>query len=333
MSITIKDVAKLAGVSISTVSRVINDSKPVSPDIRERVLKVIEETKYVPNPVARSLVLRKSNFIGVIVPDISNYKMGEMLNGIEEVGKIYGYDILLCNSYGEFKEEKRYIDLLLNKQVAGIIFVSWNLTEESISVLKASNIPTVYVSKNAKEFDIVSVGIDHYQAGADAAQYLLGKKFKNICVVEAKSKDAANDGVIVSGFSDVIQKNKKKFEKLDIMYKKDKIEECYQFMNELIAKSKKLPDVYFVTGDDAAVGVVNALLDNGVKIPEQVSVLGYDNSKIASIVRPKLTTVSQPLYDIGALAIGVLLKHIDGVVPDEKVTVLPHSIVERQSVK
>ncbi|MDO4711079.1 MAG: LacI family DNA-binding transcriptional regulator [Peptostreptococcaceae bacterium] len=333
MSITIKDVAKLAGVSISTVSRVINDSKPVSPDIRERVLRVIEETKYVPNPVARSLVLRKSNFIGVIVPDIANYKTGEMLNGIEEVGKIYGYDILLCNSYGEFKEEKRYIDLLLNKQVAGIIFVSWNLTEESISLLKASNIPTIYVGKNAKDFDIVSVGIDHYQAGADAAKYLLGKKFKKVCVVEVKSKDSANDAVIVSGFADEFRKKGKVFQKLDIPYSKDKIEECYQFMNDLIAKGDKLPDVFFVTGDEAAVGVVNALLDNGIKIPDQVSVLGYDNSKIAKIVRPKLTAVSQPLYDIGALAIGVLIKHIGGQDTNEKVTVLPHSIVERESVR
>ena len=95
MSVTIKEVAKLAGVSISTVSRVINNSKPVSEDIRLRVLQVIEETKYVPNPVARSLVLRKSNFIGVIVPDISDFKMGEMLNGIEEVGKMYDYDLIV----------------------------------------------------------------------------------------------------------------------------------------------------------------------------------------------------------------------------------------------
>lgn len=333
MSITIKDVAKLAGVSISTVSRVINDSKPVSPDIRERVLKVIEETKYVPNPVARSLVLRKSNFIGVIVPDISNYKMGEMLNGIEEVGKIYGYDILLCNSYGEFKEEKRYIDLLLNKQVAGIIFVSWNLTAESIDLLKASNIPTIYVSKNAKDFDVPSVGIDHYAAGKDAAKYILDKKFKEVCLVEVKTKDVANDINIISGFSEEFKSRNKKFKKLEILYSKDKIEECYHFMNETISQSKKLPDIFFVTGDEAAVGVVNALLDNGIKIPEQVSVLSYDNSKIASIVRPKLTSISQPLYDIGAIAIGVLLKHINGEQEQVKLNVLPHSIVERESVR
>ena len=98
MSVTIKDVARMAGVSISTVSRVINNSKPVSNDIRERVMDVIKTTSYVPNPVARSLVLKKSNFIGVIVPDISNYKIGEILNGIEEIGKMYDYDILLCKS-------------------------------------------------------------------------------------------------------------------------------------------------------------------------------------------------------------------------------------------
>ena len=138
MSVTIKDVAKMAGVSISTVSRVINNSKPVSNDIRDRVLAVIKDTNYVPNPVARSLVLKKSNFIGVIVPNISNYKIGEILNGIEEVGKMYDYDILLCNSYGEVEKEIKYINLLKNKQVAGILIVSWNLSNEVVDLINGS---------------------------------------------------------------------------------------------------------------------------------------------------------------------------------------------------
>lgn len=333
MSITIKDVAKLSGVSISTVSRVINNSKPVSEDIRDRVLKVIEETNYVPNPVARSLVLRKSNFIGVVVPDISDYKMGELLNGIEEVGKMYDYDILLCNSYGEFEEEKRYIDLLKNKQVAGIVFVSWNLTPESIALIEESHIPSMYIAKNAKEFDIPSVGINHFTAGADAAKYILSKKFKNVCIVESKGKGIIKDSEIIDGFTSVFEEKNQQFEKLEIVFAKDKINESYLFMDEYIKNHKKLPDLFFATSDDAAVGVLNALLDNGIDVPGQISVMGYDNSKISSIVRPKLTTVNQPLYDIGAIAIGVLIKTIEGDAGKSAAKELPHTIIERQSMK
>lgn len=333
MSITIKDVAKMAGVSISTVSRVINNSKPVSEDIRERILEIIKETNYVPNPVARSLVLKKSNFIGVIVPDISDYKMGEILNGIEEVGKLYDYDILLCNSYGEFEEEKRYIDLLRNKQVAGIIFISWNMTQESVDLIRASNIPAIYISKNAKTFDIPSVGVDHFRAGEDVAKYLIEKGFKNVCVVEAKIRDTAKDSQIVAGFEKVFQKGKNKMKKMEVIFSKDKISAVYKKVSDFIEKRKNLPDVFFATSDDVAAAVVNALLDKGIRVPQDVSVMGYDDSKIACIVRPQLTTIQQPLYDIGAMAIGVLIKRIDGEENVVEAKVLPHLIVERQSVK
>lgn len=333
MSITIKDVAKMSGVSISTVSRVINNSKPVSDDIRERVLEVIKETNYVPNPVARSLVLKKSNFIGVVVPDISDYKMGEILNGIEEVGKLYDYDILLCNSYGEFAEEKRYIDLLRNKQVAGIVFISWNMTQESVDLIKASNIPAIYISKNAKKFDIPSVGVDHFEAGRDVAKFLLSKQFKKPCVIDARNKDMSTESEIILGFDYEYSKNKKKFSKLNILYTKDKINEVYQQVVSMISAKKSLPDVFFATSDDVAAAVVNALMDNGIRVPQDVSVMGYDNSKVANIVRPQLTTVKQPLYDIGAMAIGVLIKRINGENRKVEAKVLPHDILERQSVR
>ena len=144
MPVTIKDVARMSGVSISTVSRVINDSKPVSSNIRDRVFKVIEETGYVPNPVARSLVMKKSQLIGVITPGSSQYTMSEFLNGVEEIARMYEYDTILCNTYCESSKEIAYVDLLKSKQVAGIIFITQNLNEELDKKLKKSAIPTVY---------------------------------------------------------------------------------------------------------------------------------------------------------------------------------------------
>lgn len=333
MSITIKDVAKLAGVSISTVSRVINNSKPVSEDIRQRVLKVIEETNYKPNPLARNLVLRKNNFIGVIIPDISDYKMGELLNGIEEVGKIYEFDILLCNSYGEIEEEKRYLELLINKQVAGIVFASKSIKEEHIAMIKNSNIPAIYISKNAKDFDIPSVGVNHYKAGYDVGKYILEKKFKKVYLLETIFDLESKDTEISAGFEKALEGHKVEYKKLDITKKGDKFHESYDFINQYIKEGQSLPEIFFATGDDVAAGAINALLDNGIQVPEDVSVIGYDNSKIATIVRPNLTTLHQPLYDIGAIAIGVLIKRIAKEEEAVEAKELQHKIIERQSVR
>lgn len=333
MTITIKDVARMAGVSISTVSRVINDSKPVSEEIKQRVLDVIAETNYKPNPLARNLVLRKNSFIGVIIPDISDYKMGELLNGIEEVGKIYEFDILLCNSYGEPEEEERYIDLLINKQVAGIIFVSKNIQKEQIDIITTSRIPSIYISKNAKDFDIPSVGVNHYEAGADAAKYILDRGFKKISLVEAVVEKGSKDSEITAGFEKMLAGKEVEYHKLDITKKGDKVKEAYDFIGEYLKSKQQLPEIFFATGDDIAAGIINALLDNGIKVPNDVSVIGYDNSRIATIVRPNLTTVHQPLYDIGALAIGVLIKRISGTEETLENKVLEHKIIERDSVR
>lgn len=331
MSVTIKDVAKMAGVSISTVSRVINNSKPVSNDIRDRVLEVIKETSYVPNPVARSLVLKKSNFIGVVVPNISNYKIGEILNGIEEIGKMYDYDILLCNSYGELEEEVKYINLLKNKQVAGILLVSWNLKNEVVKLINESGIPSVFISKNAKEYDVFSVGIDHKKAGYDVGNYLLNKNHQDIMFLSPENNSQTINSFIIDGVKLSFIENRKIFDENKINYIKDSMYSAYEFMNEYIHSDKKMPDAVFATTDEMAAGVINALIDNKIQVPEKVSVVGYDNTKISNIIRPSLTTVEQPLYDIGAISIRILIKKVEGFDIKEKNVTLPHKIIERQS--
>lgn len=331
MSITIKDVARMAGVSISTVSRVINNSKPVSNDIRERVMDVIKTTSYVPNPIARSLVLKKSNFIGVIVPDISNYKIGEILNGIEEIGKMYDYDILLCNSYGELEEEIKYINLLINKQVAGILFVSWNLKKEAVDIITSSSIPSAYVAKNAREFDVFSVGIDHEKAGYDVGRYLLTKENEDIMFISPDHTSQTINSFIIDGVKRAFSESGRVFEEEHIKYIKADTISAYEFMTDYIKSGNKLPDAVFATNDDMAAGVINALCDSNIEVPEKVSVVGYDNTKISSIIRPALTTVEQPLYDIGAISIRILIKKVEGFEMKEKNITLPHNIIERQS--
>ncbi len=171
MASTIKDVAKMADVSISTVSRVINDSKPVSPEARRRVLHAIDALDYKPNEVARSLVTKKSNLIGVIVEDIGLNFISQILQGVEEVGKMYNYDILLSSSYGDPETEIKFAKLLLQKQVEGILVIS-NLENSKLEYkLEESKIPYIMIN-NFYQIKKYKASIDFVKASEEMVEYL-----------------------------------------------------------------------------------------------------------------------------------------------------------------
>lgn len=331
MAITIKDVARMAGVSISTVSRVINNSKPVSPDIKAKVEKVIKETEYVPNPVARSLVMKRSQFIGVIVPDISNSKIAEILNGIEMVGRMYDYDILLCNSYGEYEEEVRYIDLMLSKQVAAMIVVSWRLNDQIIAHINNSKVPTVFISKNATSYDVYSVGIDHYLAAKELGTILGKKGYEKIGFIRTSVEEENEGYPVYEGLKEGLEEYNVKLSEKYMA----KVDQTHDAGYKVAEKWNEIgmPQVIFATNDETAIGAMNAARDLGYKIPDDISIVGYDDTKQCEMVRPKLATIKQPLYDIGAVSIRMAVKLIRNEEIDEKKVFLPYSIIERKSLK
>ncbi len=330
MAVTIKDVAKMAGVSISTVSRVINDSKPVSSDIRDQVLRVIKETGYVPNPVARSLVTKKSDIIGVIVPDISSLFVGDLLSGIEEIGRMYDYDVFLCNTYGESERELKYINLLKSKAVAGIIFVSEKLEKPQVDLIKESHIPAVYISKNAKDFDVYSIGIDHKKASYDMTNYFIEKGKKKIAFLRASVEGNIEDSERYKGYKKALEDANIKLDK-NLVIQGDSTDSSGYKMVEMLIEKGNVPQAIFASSDELAVGALNALIDNKIDVPKDVSVAGYDDTKIASMIRPSLTVIKQPIYDMGAVASRIIVKLINNQEVDGKYTSLPHSLVERQS--
>jgi LacI family transcriptional regulator len=330
-SITIKDVARKAGVSISTVSRVINDSKPVTDEIKQRVLDVIKETGYVPNPLARSLVTKKSQLIGVIVPEVSDSFVSEIVNGIEEIAKMYNYDILLCNTYSDKEQELKSINLLRAKQVEGIVMMSWLIDEEHINFINKCQIPATYISKTARGFDVYSVSISNTKATYDMTKYLIGKGHKKIGYIMTSKDTTVMEKERYVGYEKAMNEaNLKIYEEL-VKSGDTEVEGGYKGMNEIL-KSEIIPDAVFVTGDEAAIGAMNAIFDAGYRVPEDISVAGFNDVKLASIYRPKLTTVHQPLYDMGAVAIRMVIKMINGEQLDDKKVELPYRIVERESV-
>lgn len=331
MSATIKDVAKLAGVSISTVSRVINDSKPVSSEIKKRVIDAIDELGYRPNEVARTLVTKKSFLIGVIVTDIGNSYVAEMVRGIEEVGKMYNYDILLCSSYGDVEAEKKFIQILRNKQVEGILLLTEGVDTTVVNKLQDMNIPFVYLNRYFFVENFPTVTIDNYQASFDMTKYLIELGHKNIIYVSVDRGEYSIENYKIQGYQDAMEKG---LEKEGYLYhaKGYSIDDGYEIGKDILELRNKLKaTAIFCCHDEVAIGLINYFHDNNINVPRDVSIAGYGDIRIASIYRPKLTTIKEPYYDIGAVAIRKIIKELNNKGFEETLTRLPFQIVKRES--
>lgn len=334
MTSTIKDVAKMADVSISTVSRVINDSKPVSPEARRRVLHAIDVLDYKPNEVARSLVTKKSNLIGVIVEDIGLNFISRILQGVEEVGKMYNYDILLSSSYKDLKTEVKFANLLLQKQVEGIIVVS-NMQNPKLEYkLEEAKIPHVLIN-NFYQVEKFQASIDFEKASKNMVELLMKKGHKKIASLAVKKDiDRTLERFKVKGYEKAMEEhNLKKVQLFVDGWQSENIEK----EKEKIIKTIKEENItaIFTTYDTLAINLINVLYDNGIKVPEDVSVTGFGGGYLSSIYRPRLTTVKMPYYDIGAISIRQILKTISNKEKEIKGegVLLPIRILERESVK
>lgn len=333
MSVTIKDVAKKANVSISTVSRVINDSKPVSDEIKKRVLEVIRETGYTPNPVARSLVMKKSRTIGVIVPDIASSYVGEVLNAMEEIAKAYGYEIILCNSYGEQEQELKYLNLLNSKQVEGVIFITYHLTDEHKNLIDINKLPVVMVNRKTQEEDnFYSVTVDHYDASYQMTSYLIEQGHKKIALIRNGTTKEIFGVDQLSGYQKALEENGLEYDESLVFDGYFLAQKAYEIVQSMIDRGN-LPTAIFATADDMAIGAMNALYDNGLKIPEDCSVVGFYDTKMSNLFRPKLTTIRQPIYDMGAVALRLLIKLIKGEKVADNMVMLPHELIVRDSCR
>lgn len=331
MSATIKDVAKVAGVSISTVSRVINDSKPVSSEARQKVLDAIEELGYKPNEVARTLVTKRSYLIGIIVTDIGNSYVAEIVRGIEEVGRMYDYDIILCSSFGDKKSEIKFINLLTGKQAEGIVLVSDEVNEEAIELLKSYKLPFVYLNRYLDIKELPTVSIDSEKASYEMTKYLIELGHKDIIYVATSKGDNSIEGLKIKGFEKALKRSGIE-KKIILNAKGSTMEDGYNLGEKVLNKlNKDEVTAVFCGQDEIAIGIMNYLYDKGIKVPDDLSVAGYGDDKISSIYRPKLTTVVEPGYDIGAVSIRQVIKEIEGEETEEKAIDLPIQIIKRES--
>lgn len=334
MTVTIYDVAREAGVSMATVSRVVNNNPNVKPQTRKKVFEAIERLGYRPNAVARGLASKKTTTVGVVIPDISNSIFSEVARGIEDIANMYHYNIILCNADKKKDKEIRVINTLLEKQVDGLLFMGGAITEDHIQAFKTSSVPVVLCATADEQRTIPSVDIDHEQAAFDAVQVLIQNGHREIAMISGTLQDPTNGFARYQGY-------KKALEDAGIPVREDYVRiGNYRYESGLeVAKYflelDERPTAIFAATDEMAIGAIHGLQDSGLKVPDDVSVISVDNIRMASMVRPQLTTVAQPMYDIGAVAMRLLTKLMNKETKDAseltQVT-LPHDTIHRNSV-
>ena len=330
MPVTIYDVAREAAVSMATVSRVVNGNPNVKPTTRKKVLAVIERLGYRPNAVARGLASKKTTTVGVIIPDISNSFFAELARGIDDIASMYKYNIILCDSDRRLEKEIHLINTLLEKQVDGIVYMGREITDDHIQVFNTSTVPIVLAGTKEKSEKLPSVNIDHNQAGYDATARLIEGGHKRIAIITGPFHDPLAGVDRFEGYRNALRDNGIEFHQENVISGKLTYEAGLEAA-KLFMSLEEPPTAIFAASDETAVGVIHGLQDMGKSVPQDIEVIGFDNIRLAEMVRPRLSTVVQPMYDIGAVAMRLLTKYMNNEKVDHHIVVLPHRIEERQS--
>ncbi|PRO65410.1 catabolite control protein A [Alkalicoccus urumqiensis] len=330
MNVTIYDVAREAGVSMATVSRVVNGNPNVKPTTRKRVMEAIERLGYRPNAVARGLASKKTTTVGVIIPDISSIFFSELARGIEDIATMYKYNIILSNSDQNKEKEIHLINTLLEKQVDGIVFMGGEITKEHEEAFKQSPVPVVLSATLDDKKEFPSVNIDYKQAAYDAVSAIASHGHKRIAMLSGTLEDPINGYQKFSGYKQALQEAGIELDDSLVAIGDYTHHAGLEAMEELL-QLKDRPTAVFASTDEMALGLIHGAQDAGLRVPEDIEILGFDNTRLATMVRPTLSTVVQPMYDIGAVSMRLLTKLMNKEEVTENAVVLPHRIEYRQS--
>lgn len=305
----IKEIAKKANVSVATVSRVLNHPENVAPKTKERVLGIINELGYKPNWFARGLNFNKTNTIGLLIPNILNPAYVEIAKGAEDVANRKGYTTLLCITEGEVKKERKYIQTLIDRRIDGVILVSSLLEDEDIKEMKKQGIAVVLIGENKGNSKEPIVRIDCYAAAFKAVNHLLECGHTQIAMIYGRVPEMENKNKIEGYEQALLEAGIIKNE--DYLIKEENtIEGGYVAARKLLGLWK-MPQAIFTTSDLLAFGVMDAIRDADLIIPDEIAVMGFDNIRMSNLMEPKLTTVALPLHRMGLSGARLLLDVIE----------------------
>jgi LacI family transcriptional regulator len=314
VAVTLRDVAQKAGVSIKTVSRVVNDQGEISDDTRQRVQAVIDELGYRPNLIARGLVTQRSSAVGLIFPDITNPFFPEAIRGVQDVARARGYNTLLCNSDENKQEEIRTLHSLAAQGVDGIIIFPCFHTADNLTVFAENYQPIVSVNKRYDHPHISMVLTDIYGGAKQAVEYLFGRGHRHIAML-AGLEVSPTRGRRVQGFLDTMATYNLPVSEEAILAALPTLESGYDAAKRLLRQNPQATAI-FAYNDLLALGAIKACKELGRRVPDDCAVIGFDDIQLASLVDPALTTIRLDKYEIGWQAMNRLLEMLDN--PDTR---------------
>jgi LacI family transcriptional regulator len=303
-----RDVAERAGLSVSTVSHVINNTRVVSDESRQRVMSAMEELGYRPNALARSLRRRKTNTLGMIVPDSANPFFAEVARAIEDASFAQNYSVILCNSEGDLEKQQAYTNVLIDNRVAGILFVAAGISTELVNDLERRRVPLVVVDREVPGVEVDTVMTNHAQGGSLATQHLINLGHRRIACIAGNS-EVSPSAERLKGYRRSLEDNNLAHDERLVVKGDFQYESGYEATTRLLALEDP-PSAVFACNDLMAVGCISAARQLGLRVPDELSVVGFDDVRLASFTNPPLTTIAQPIAEIGELATKMLLERL-----------------------
>ncbi len=323
---SIKDIARELNVSATTVSRAINNTKGISAETREQILNLCQQRGYRPNSAARSLILKKTNMIGLIIPDITNQYYSYISKGVSAFLEQKGYGLILCNSDRKKVNEKMYIQFLSERRVDGIILIPINPRREEYAFLIDHGIPLVLIDNHVNDLDVSFVTNDNYAGARKIISHMVRQGYRRIGVIMGDENSSASNSRLAA-YIDILRENGAPVESDIILHSNAMFEDGFKLAPALLEKKV---DAVFAINDVVALGVIKYCYLKGIRIPEDIGVAGYDDIEQGSMLPIPLTTVHQRKHTLGAKAAEILFEEINN--PDfgkQKVILQPELVIRK----
>ena len=329
--VTIKDVAKAAGVSYATVSRAFSGSSEIGEETKKRILKISEAMGYMPNSVARSMVKKRTDTFGLVVPSIQNPYMSEFTSCLEQRARKSGYSVMVCNSYYDSENERSVLKLLLGKQVDGLFLMPIGSEPYDAGIPLSQYVPTVYIGENLIDLSQPYVSVDNYAGAKMGTEYLYSLGHRHILYLGARKNSVTHEKRL-QGYMDACAELGIPADCLNSGFRRSSQQSGYMLAKHFFEKPLQHTAI-FCSADSLAIGVMQAADEIGLRIPEDVSLMGFDNISFTSLPRISLTTIDQSIDAMAEAALSLMLAEISGKPDALRHRTLKPSIVERTSCK
>ncbi|KYZ76958.1 LacI family transcriptional regulator [Anaerosporomusa subterranea] len=329
--VNIKEVAKQAGVSASTVSRVLTGNIPVAAETRQKVLDAVKDMNYQPNPLAQGLKGTRIKAIGLFIPNVRDLVFPAAVRGIEDTAKQHGYTVVLCNTDESIEKELSYIQNLRRRLINGFILSTARSNSPHLLALKEEKFPMVCLIRHLGE-ELDAVVLDNRDGAYQAVKYLVQRGHRKIVILNG-NMEVYLYRERFAGYRQALEEAGIPLDKRLIFDNINGWDESGRVVRDMLNSGVR-PDAIFGTSDPKAIGVLKAVKDCGFRVPDDISVIGFDDSDIAAFLDPPLTTVAQPFYEMGVKACEKLIRLIESKRRSRpKVEVLPARLVVRDSVR